>query len=81
MTTDPTLQALIKIFRAHFHHQGPCSVDTSKAEVAEWSSLNHVLFFIKLEKHFGIRFTGRELIEGTSLGHIRDIIQQKRSLP
>jgi acyl carrier protein len=77
MDNETVSSSVIEIFRTHFHHSGACGPSTSKADVADWSSLNHVLFFVKLEQHFKIKFSGPELIQGTSLGTVIHLVQFK----
>ena len=77
MNKETVSLTVVEIFRQHFRHTGVCDPGTSKDDVANWSSLNHVLFFLKLEAHFKVKFSGPELIRGTTLGAVTQLVQTK----
>lgn len=43
-------------------------------DIAEWDSMNYLLFIAELEKEFNISFTMDEVLNAKNLGDIRKII-------
>jgi acyl carrier protein len=70
-------ETIVRIFQDHFKFQGDASGNISRKDVPEWSSLNHIMFFIKLEKEFGIKFTAHELIEVSDLSMVIKLVNSK----
>lgn len=65
------------LFTLHFKVGDLPTGDVLRDQVPEWTSLNHVAFFIKLEKEFKIRFSGPDLIEANSLVKIKRLVEKK----
>jgi acyl carrier protein len=74
MKTDEIIRNL---FVAHFKTGALPAGNIIRDQVPEWTSLNHVAFFIKLEKEFKIRFSGMDLIEANSLEKIERLVGKK----
>jgi acyl carrier protein len=70
-------EGLKEIFFSHFGNISEYSLDLTKDQVGNWNSLNHVLFFIKLEKKFKVKFSGMELAECNSLRKVYALLQEK----
>lgn len=64
-------------FIEHFKTNKPFHSQLERQDVPDWSSLNHVLFFIRLEKSLKIKFTGEELIGATRVDKIFDLVERK----
>ncbi len=75
--TSNTKETIVRIFQEHFNFRTEDSRNLSRNDVPEWSSLNHIMFFIKLEKEFGIKFTTHELIEASDLSKIIQLTGSK----
>ena len=46
-------------------------------DVANWDSMNYLLFIAELEKEYGISFTMDEVLSAQSLGAVRAIVRGK----
>ncbi len=64
-------------FIEHFKPERPFHPQLERQDLPDWSSLNHVLFFIRLEKSLGLKFTGEELIGATRVDRIFDLVERK----
>jgi len=51
--------------------------ETSAKEIAEWNSLNHVLFIAAIEKKFNVSFTLDEMISFANVGGIVTCLKTK----
>ena len=51
--------------------------ETSAKEIAEWNSLNHVLFIAAIEKKYTISFSLDEMIAFKNVGDIITCLQTK----
>jgi len=52
--------------------------DTMTAkDIANWDSMNHLIFIAELEKNYGIRFSMDEVFKADSLGLIKKMLQAK----
>ena len=51
--------------------------ETTADDVPGWDSLTHVVLISEIEKHFGIRFSIREMLSWKTVGKMIDCIQKK----
>ena len=49
----------------------------SSKDIANWDSMNYLLFISELEKEFNISFTMDEVLSAESLGSIRAMLKSK----
>jgi len=52
--------------------------ETTADDIEEWDSLSHVQLIITIEKEFGIHFSSSEIQGIRNVGHIVEIISQKK---
>jgi acyl carrier protein len=53
-------------------------VDTMSPEtIADWDSMNYLLFISELEKQFNVQFTITETMEAKNLGDIKNYLRNK----
>lgn len=71
------MDSLKSIFITHFGQGTDFHPHIHRDQVPNWNSLNHVLLFVKLEKTFGIKFSGIELAQANSVEKIINLIDQK----
>lgn len=50
---------------------------TLAAEVPGWDSLSHVNVVLAVEKHFGVRFRGVEVLKLTNVGDLQRLVNSK----
>ena len=50
---------------------------TVASEVPSWDSLSHVNVVLAVEKHFGVRFKGVEVIRIKSVGDLQRLVDSK----
>jgi acyl carrier protein len=50
---------------------------TRASEVARWDSLHHVSVIMAVEKHFGVRFKGVEVLRLQNVGDLQRLLQAK----
>ena len=66
------------IFRTVLKNESVALTDETTAEdVPGWDSLTHVVLISEIEKHFGIRFSIREMLSWKTVGKMIDCIQKK----
>ncbi len=66
------------IFKTVLKNESIVLTDESSAEsVPGWDSLTHVTLIAQIEKHFGIKFTLREMLSWKSVGKMVDSIEKK----
>jgi acyl carrier protein len=53
------------------------SRDTSAADVDAWDSLQHVTLILRVESHFGVRFSSAEVADLSSVGDLLDILSRR----
>ena len=55
--------------------------ETVAPEVPGWDSLNHVNVILAVEKHFGIRFKGVEILKLKNIGDLQQLVNTKLQPP
>ena len=66
------------VFRTVLKSEAVVLTDETTAEdVPGWDSLTHVVLISEIEKHFGIRFSIREMLSWKTVGKMIDCIQKK----
>jgi acyl carrier protein len=79
MNRQDTLAQLTEVFRRVF---GDPALEISEAttadDIEDWNSLSHVDLVVAAEKHFGVRFSTREVRQLPNVGALVDLIARKR---
>jgi acyl carrier protein len=52
---------------------------TTADEVEGWDSLNHVIFVVEIERHFGIKFQAAEMEELKNAGELAHVVAKRLS--
>lgn len=52
---------------------------TLAAEVPGWDSLSHINVVLAVEKHFGVRFNGGEVLKLKNVGDLQRLVDSKLS--
>ena len=50
----------------------------SSKDIADWDSMNYLLFIADLEKNFDVSFTMDEVMNARSLGDLRVIVEARK---
>lgn len=66
------------IFRQVLDDEEIVLIDTTVADdVDGWESLTHIQLVVAIEKHFGIKFTSKEILGWKNVGELIDCIASK----
>lgn len=76
MTTDPIPHRVNQVFAGVFADEG-LVVDgaTTSRDVPGWDSLNHATLIAEIERHFGIKFSLREVMRFHNVGDLCAVIR------
>ncbi len=79
MSTQPEILAqLNSIFQEVLDEDDiNLQAETTADDVEEWDSLAHVQLIVAIERHFGIKFTSREINAFTTVGDMLTSIAAK----
>lgn len=67
-----------EIFRTVLQNESVVLTDETTAEdVPGWDSLTHVVIISEIEKHFGVRFSIREMLSWKTVGKMVDCVAKK----
>lgn len=50
----------------------------SSKDIADWDSMNYLLFIADLEKNFNVSFTMDEVMNANSIGDLRVIVEARK---
>jgi acyl carrier protein len=53
------------------------SNEATANDIEEWDSLTHIQIVVAMEKHFGIKFTSKEMFSWQNVGEIVNSIHAK----
>ena len=66
------------IFRATLHNENIVITEkTTPSDLDEWDSLNHAQLLYAIEKHFGIKFSLKEMVHFKDVGSISAGVEAK----
>jgi acyl carrier protein len=51
--------------------------ETTADQVPEWDSFNHINIILAVEKEFGIKFKGAEILKINNVGELQQLIDSK----
>lgn len=79
MPDDLTLEQLRTVFEDVFEHANSVNFgpNITANDVKGWDSVQHVLFTVSVEAHFGIKFKAAEIEGLKKLGDFAALIDQK----
>jgi acyl carrier protein len=72
-----TLDVLQEVFKSAFSSEVSINENTSKENLPEWDSINHLNLVVELEDHFNIQFSPDEIESMKSIVTLQEIIQRK----
>ncbi len=72
-----TIEQLQEIFRNAFSSDVPINSETSKENLPEWDSINHLNLIVELEDQLNLQFTPEEIESIKSVHILLDLIQKK----
>jgi acyl carrier protein len=72
-----TIEQLQEIFRSAFSSEITIKQDSSKENLPDWDSINHLNLIVELEDRLSIQFTPEEIESLKSVEVILNIIQKK----
>ena len=78
MTRNEILEQVQSIFKEVLKSEDVVLTDdTTAQDVNGWDSLTHVEIISEMEKHFGLRFSLREMLSWKSVGKMLDTLEKK----
>ena len=78
MTRSEILEQVQSIFKDVLKNDDVVLTDdTTAQDVNGWDSLTHVTIISEMEKHFGLRFSLREMLSWKSVGKMLDTLEKK----
>lgn len=78
MTRNEILEQVQSIFKEVLKSEDVVLTDdTTAQDVNGWDSLTHVTIISEMEKHFGLRFSLREMLSWKSVGKMLDTLEKK----
>ena len=78
MTKQEILSQVEDIFRDVLDDEDIVLTDATTAnDVEDWDSLTHIQLIVAIEKHFGIKFTSKEILSWANVGEMVDCIASK----
>lgn len=78
MEHNEILTQVQDIFRTVLDDEEIVLTDTTVADdVDGWESLTHIQLVVAIEKHFGIKFTSKEILGWKNVGELIDCIANK----
>ena len=72
-----TIEQLQEIFRNAFSSDVSINSETSKENLPEWDSINHLNLIVELEDQLNFQFTPEEIEAIKSVNILLDLIQKK----
>lgn len=78
MEKQEILSQVQEIFRDVLDNEDVVLTTTTIAnDVEDWDSLTHIQLIVAIEKHFGIKFTSKEILSWANVGEMVDCIASK----
>ena len=78
MVRQEILSQVEGIFRDILDDETIVLTDSSTAnDIEDWDSLTHIQLIVAIEKHFGIKFTSKEILSWANVGEMVDCIASK----
>lgn len=72
-----TLEKLQDIFRSAFSSEVEINIETTKDNLPDWDSINHLNLIVELEDSLNIQFQPDEIESMKSVKVLLDLIQKK----
>ena len=78
MDKQEILSQVEAIFRDILDNEEIVLTNTTTAnDVEDWDSLTHIQLIVAIEKHFGVKFTSKEILSWANVGEMIDCIASK----
>lgn len=78
MEKQEILSQVEAIFRDILDNEEIVLTNTTTAnDVEDWDSLTHIQLIVAIEKHFGVKFTSKEILSWANVGEMIDCIASK----
>ncbi len=78
MTRNEILEQVQSIFKDVLKNDDVVLTDdTTAQDVNGWDSLTHVEIISEMEKHFGLRFSLKEMLSWRNVGKMLDTLEKK----